>query len=399
MKLPNIIKSERLELVDALRGFALLAIVLLHNLEHYNLYFIPDFYPEWLSVLDRGVWDTTWFVMAGKAFSAFSLLFGFSYFIQMDNQMKRGKPFAWRFAWRMVILILLSQLHALFYNGDILLIYAVMGFLLIPVSRLSSRAVLIIATILLLQPLEWWWIVSALMDPTYVPYENLWSVYGDICNEVMRNGNFLQTVESNIGDGQLFNNLWQIGAGRIFQIPALFMFGLLIGRAKYFVKSEQSIRFWTRVAIWSIFMLVVPLTLLKSYVPKLIENQYALESYGRITYSLWNFTYMALLVSCFSLLWYYKGNGYRFQRFIIPYGRMSLTNYITQSIIGCALYLNWGFGLYQYAGATFSFVIGLGIFVLQLWFSKWWLSRYQQGPLEWVWKKLTWIKFRSSSIK
>lgn len=172
MRLQNNIKSERLELVDALRGFALLAIVLLHNLEHYNLYFIPDFCPEWLSVLDKGAWDITWFVMAGKAFSTFSLLFGFSYFIQMDNQMKKGKPFAWRFAWRMVILMVISQIHALFYNGDILLIYAVMGFLLIPVSKLSSRSVVIIATLLLLQPLEWWRGINALMDPTYVPYEN-----------------------------------------------------------------------------------------------------------------------------------------------------------------------------------------------------------------------------------
>lgn len=66
----------------------------------------------------------------------------------------------------------------------------------------------------------------------------------------MEDGNFLQSVASNISDGQVYNNLWQIGAGRMFQIPALFMFGLLIGRAKYLVKSEQSIKFWTRIAIW-----------------------------------------------------------------------------------------------------------------------------------------------------
>lgn len=72
---------------------------------------------------------------------------------------------------------------------------------------------------------------------------------------------------------------------------------------------------------------------------------------------------------------------------------MSLTNYIVQSIIGCGLYLNWGLGLYKYTGAISTLVIGLGIFALQLWFSQWWLSRHAQGPLEWVWKKLTWLKF------
>ena len=85
--------SHRINVVDALRGFALLAIVLLHNLEHYNIYFIPEAQPEWLQTLDKGVWNTLFFLFAGKAYATFSLLFGFSFYIQYHNAEKRGIDF------------------------------------------------------------------------------------------------------------------------------------------------------------------------------------------------------------------------------------------------------------------------------------------------------------------
>ena len=148
IKPSTLLKSERLGVVDALRGFALMAIVLLHNLEHYNIYHLPEGQPSWLDALDKGVWDTVFFLFAGKAFATFSLLFGFSFFIQMDNQARKGNDFRLRFAWRLFLLALFAQLHALFYNGDILLLYAFCGFFLIPVARLSNKLVLVFATVL-----------------------------------------------------------------------------------------------------------------------------------------------------------------------------------------------------------------------------------------------------------
>ena len=96
--------GERLEVVDALRGFALLAIVLLHNLEHYNIFGSPEGVSAWLSTIDRAVTDVVFFLLAGKAYATFSLLFGFSFYIQMRNARRRGDDFRWRFAWRMLLL-------------------------------------------------------------------------------------------------------------------------------------------------------------------------------------------------------------------------------------------------------------------------------------------------------
>lgn len=98
-----------------------------------------------------------------------------------------------------------------------------------------------------------------------------------------------------------------------------------------------------------------------------------------------------MLVGCFVLLWYDKGNGYKFQRLFIPFGKMSLTNYIAQSIIGVSLFYGFGFNLYKTTGATACLIIAVLIFIALLIFSTLWLKNHKQGPLVWIWKKLTWI--------
>ena len=94
----------RIEVVDALRGFAVMAIILLHNIEHFNLYNFPEATTDFMKALDKGVWDTLFFLFSGKAYAIFALLFGFSFFIQFDNQARKGKDFRLRFFWRLVLL-------------------------------------------------------------------------------------------------------------------------------------------------------------------------------------------------------------------------------------------------------------------------------------------------------
>ena len=73
------------------------------------------------------------------------------------------------------------------------------------------------------------------------------------------------------------------------------------------------------------------------------------------------------------------------------YGKMSLTNYISQSIIGALIYFPIGLYLAPYCGYTVSLLIGIAVFILQLIFCRYWLSSHKQGPLEAIWHRLTWI--------
>lgn len=384
-------KSNRIDVVDALRGFALLAIVLLHNLEHYNVFSDGLVQPAWLTTLDRWVTDVLYFVFAGKAYATFSLLFGFSFYIQMRNARRRGHDFRLRFAWRMLLLVCFSQFHALFYNGDILLLYAVCGLILIPASSWRNRTVLIVAALLMLQPYCWGKIIYACFNPEYIDTNSLFAKYAASAEEVGRTGGLLATLANNIWNGQLYSNFWQVEAGRLFQTPALFLLGMWAGRNEVFVRSEHSSSFWKRTLLWSVIA-TVPLYFLKTSVPPIISNITILSYYGIAASMIYNFAFMIILVSGFVLLWFHKENrGYRFQSFIIPYGRMSLTNYIFQSIMGVAVYYHWGLDMWNHIGATGSVGVALVIFGIQYAFSRYWLSTHRQGPLEYLWKRGTWL--------
>lgn len=94
-------KNSRIEVVDALRGFAVMAIILVHNLEHFIFPVYPTDSPNWLNILDQGIFNGIFSLFAGKAYTIFALLFGFTFYIQTNNQRKRGKDFGYRFLWRL----------------------------------------------------------------------------------------------------------------------------------------------------------------------------------------------------------------------------------------------------------------------------------------------------------
>ena len=119
--------SQRLDVVDCLRGFAIVSIMLLHNIEHFDLYFTPANLPAWMVALDKVIWDSAFFLFGGKSYAIFAMLFGVTFFIQFNNRAQRGEDFRLRFAWRLVLLLMFGLVNSLFYEGDILSIYAVLG--------------------------------------------------------------------------------------------------------------------------------------------------------------------------------------------------------------------------------------------------------------------------------
>lgn len=119
-------KLPRVEVVDALRGFAVMAILLVHSLEHFIFPVYPVDQPAWLNILNDGVFNVTFTLLAGKSYAIFALLFGFTFYIQSANQQRKGKDFGYRFLWRLLLLVAFATLNAAFFPaGDVLLLFSV----------------------------------------------------------------------------------------------------------------------------------------------------------------------------------------------------------------------------------------------------------------------------------
>lgn len=119
--------TNHIVLVDAIRGFALMGIMLLHANEHFDLFWNADQNPAIFQSIDPHVSRLIVFLFSGKAYSIFSLMFGFSFFIQMDRSASKGMDFTWRFLWRLMVLFMIGYSLSLMYSSQILVLYAVLG--------------------------------------------------------------------------------------------------------------------------------------------------------------------------------------------------------------------------------------------------------------------------------
>lgn len=382
-------RTPRIEVVDALRGFAVMAIILVHNLEHFIFPVYPTRQPEWLAVLDDGVLNVVFSLFAGKAYAIFALLFGFTFYIQCRNQAMRGKDFGYRFLWRLVLLLGFATLNAAFFPaGDVLLLFAVVGLVLFAVRNLSDRAILAIAVVFLLQPMEWFHYIMYSLDPDYaLPDLGVGAMYAEVA-EYVKAGNFWDFIRGNVTLGQKASLYWAVGAGRFMQTAGLFLLGLYIGRRGLFVATDSHLRFWVKTLIVAA-VCFAPLYSLKEQIMA-CDDESVRQSVGT-AFDMWQkLAFTFVLVSSFVIL-YHKEHFRKAVSALRFYGRMSLTNYIAQSVAGAVIYFPFGLYLAPYCGYTASLLIGLALFVLQVRFCKWWLAGHKQGPLESIWHKWTWM--------
>lgn len=382
--------NERILAIDALRGFAVMGIILLHNIEHFNYYSFPEATSPLLASLDKHLWDMLFFLFSGKAYAIFALLFGFTFYLQSHNCEKRGQDFRNRYMWRLLLLLGFGFINASFFPGEILVLYALLGFVLVPVRHLSDKTVAWIACILMLQPLEWCKVIYVCFFPDANPQQMIYSL-----TEVypqMKESSLWELIKANLVTGQLASLNWAWCYGRVFQTASLFMAGMLLGRKGLFRLTDEThgkvMHFWLRVGIAALPSAVV-LYYLKDFIYSQIANPFMKASMETIWNSWYNLACMLVMVSAFLLL-YWTNKG-KVQQLLVPYGKMSLTDYISQSLIGSFLYYGYGLGLHRYCGTTYSLLIGIVFFLLQLLFAHWWFRHFKRGPLETIWHKLTWI--------
>ena len=310
------------------------------------------------------------------------------FFIQCDNQRKLGKDFGYRYLWRLVLLAGFATLNAAFFpGGDVLLLYSVMGLVLFIVRKWSDKAILLAAIFFTLQPIEWYHYVASLINPAHqLPDYGVGPMYDQVA-EVTKSGNFLEFLWCNITLGQKASFMWAVGAGRVLQTAGLFLIGMYIGRKRLFESNVRNLRFWTKALIISAVSFA-PLLSLRNLI---MEGSPLVGQTAGTAFDMWQkLAFTIVLVSSFVLLYQYKGFRDKVANLRF-YGKMSLTNYVSQSIIGAIIYFPFGLYLAPYCGYTVSLLIGMATIFCQVQFCKWWFKSHKQGPLEGLWHKWTWL--------
>jgi uncharacterized protein len=379
----------RVDIADVLRGIAVLGILLLHSVEHFNYYRFPEASQcRLLAFSDKAFWDGLFFTFSGKAYAIFSILFGYTFFLQNDRARREGRPFRLRFVWRMALLFIFGNLNAAFFPGEVLVLFSIVGLALPLVAKLPDRWVLAIAGVMLLGPDSITGIVrslsaggDALATPAFVPW---WQS----CMDTLDRGNFLASLRSNLTNGQMFSILWAKDFGRMMQSPALMMLGMLIGRRSLFAGTDANIRFWIKAALVAL-VCFFPLKGLAELAPQYIGNAGAKHYLEQLLGAWHKLAFTVFEVGAIIVVFHRTPLRATLMR-ITPLGRMSLTMYIGQSVLASALLFPWGLDLGRQLGSTASLAVAVAMFAILYAFATRWLKTRRQGPLEYIWRRATW---------
>lgn len=375
-------KSNRISVVDSLRGFAVVGIILIHFLEHLNFYNFPDPTP-----FEQGLWDTVFYIGASKMYAIFALLFGLSCYIQHHNREVKGIDFRPRFAWRMLLLFGWGMLDLVFFNGDILCTYAVLGLFMIPLVKAKDWVLLACAFIMFLQPIEIVYFILGIINPQLMPMDlglgKLWFELADAC----ANGGFLDVAKVNLAYGLQINFGWAIENGRLTQTLLMFFIGMWLGRKRMFLDEGNNMRFWRNAVTAAVVLFAFAQTVLFVIPADLLSPASAKSC--TVLFTAWrNFAMTTFYVGGMTLL-YYRTGLRRAIDHLSYIGKMSLTDYLLQSAIGGFLFYNWGLGLYHVCSHGYSFILGIAFCICLYVFCRFWTTHHRRGPLEELWARAT----------
>lgn len=379
-------REERYEFLDALRGFSLAGIVLA-NMISYSLYlYLSDAQKGSLTTAasDKLLDLLELIVIESKFYTIFSILFGIGFSILMTRAEAKGLVFHRFFLRRAFFLLLIGLCHAvLFWHNDILGSYAVCGALLLPFVAARSRTILATSAVALVCPLIFK-AVGVLPHGTFIgPRDFLFERFGfteAARAEIWAEGSFIDVLLLNASSwfGQID---YVLTSGMIFKIYGCFLLGLWIGRNEIHKKLEEHAVLIKRIALGGIAA-GLPLNVL--YAVTFESESLLHEVIATVAVLPLSAGYASLL----ALLWMQSG-GRKLLRHFSAVGRMALTNYVAQSAISVLIFRGIGLELGGKVGPALYLPIGLGVYALQVAFSRWWLSRFQFGPLEWLWRMLT----------
>lgn len=396
--------GERLEIIDFLRGFALLGILMV-NLPLMNAPFTTEMgdFVLWTDKVNTWAAGFIRFFFTGKFYVLFSLLFGIGFYFFMRKVDEGNKGLLGVFKFRLFWLLIFGVLHILFlWYGDILHLYAIIGFIMLLFRKKSNKTLIIWAIVLILIPIVVFSFLALFlqflmkvpdiayeMNRVYAKSHLAMKLLTEDALQTYSTGTFTEIFNQRLQEyGYIFNAL-------IYFVPnilAMFLVGMVLARKAVFENISSNIKFFKKLLIISLPIAIVGNIIFLYSFSNIsmteINTSYILYMTGSgIGGPAMTFVYISLIVMFFKSRMHLQ-----IFKLFSKAGRMALTNYISHSVICSFLFYSYGFGLYGKVNILQGIIITILIFSAQLVWSHYWLKHYRFGPLEWLWRTLTYRK-------
>lgn len=402
-----ITKTERIILIDALRGFALLGILMVN----WMIISWPQIWADmlhteiWSSAIDKvAIWAVHYF-FEYKFFSLFSFLFGIGFTVQFFKAEKEKTPFVSYYLRRQFVLFLIGALHALlFWPGDFLVLYSMQGVLLLLFRNAKTKTILISSVIIFLIPflLTLGFYLAASNDAgmmTQLQNEYTNTITPDLTQHNERSyaiypvGNFSQIFSMRMDDTMRFYKSLPFWWWNSF---AMFLLGLYAGKEKFFQRMDEM-----KDTLKKIF-LISGITGIGGniiFVWAYHNQNLFIPNMYNVIYSMFHIISVPTMTLFYITGFYFISktlNGKKLITLLAPMGKIALTNYVMQSIICNFILFGFGLGLYGSISPSIGLLFSMGIWLFQLVVSNWYVKRFSYGPLEYIWRSVIYKKYSNT---
>lgn len=390
--------SERIYTLDVIRGFALLGIFIM-NMPWFNTSFYagssgPKLWPQW--------WDTTTetlteVLFSGKFNSMFSMLFAVGFILQLERLEARDPQHAKAiYLKRLFWLFVFGAIHlCVFWGGDVLHIYAVFGLLLLALRRAPEKFLWTLFGACMLFPVGMGLYRLLTFTPADGEYiRTLMQTWTATDNAAYGHGSFLVAMRAHWQEAvHLYTVPTQMRLMAMFfvAILATMLLGLIAGRRRFFQDAMNQMPLIRRVQWWALGLGLATGVVYGAW--QATATDFITPSPSRVVALVCYFLSRVLIMVFYVATLIRAAHSPAWAPRLKPMaaaGRMPLTNYLMQTAIATTLFYGWGFGLWGKVGPALDLALAVGIFfIVQVPLSAWWLKRFELGPMEWLWRKLT----------
>jgi len=389
---------ERIVTLDVIRGFALLGIFIM-NMPWFNTSFFTgaDGTHLWPAWWDRGAETLRDVLFSGKFNSMFSMLFAIGFTIQLGRLEERDPEHAKSIYLRRIFwLFVFGAIHTcIFWTGDVLHIYAVLGLALLALRRLPDKVLwtlfgLCIAYPVIIGIVRLLTLTEADLE-AMIASEQAWEASN---NAAYGHGSFVAAAREHAAETWfLYTSRHELLGmlGFYVQVFSTMMVGLILGRRGFFQNIEEQLPLVKRVQWWALALGILAASVFGYWQLTVIDptRPTPFRIFASLCYYVGRVCVMAFYVC--TIIRAVCNEKWR-QR-LLPIaitGRMPLTNYLMQTLIATFLFYGWGLGLWGRVGPALDIVIAVAIyFVIQVPLSRFWLARFSMGPMEYLWRVLT----------